>query len=239
MILGWKRFLGAAGMAAAVVAGGSAALAAMRQDAPQSAVQAFVEDVASHLGVQPAALQGAVQAAELDQVDRALSSGRITQQQANRLKRRIESGHAGPWVLGAFGFGRFGHRMAVPVRGQAAQFLGLTRQQLQVDLRSGQSLAQIAAVQGKSAQDLEQTLLTQVKARLDKAVAAGRLTSAQEQRQLDRVRQRLDRLVQRAWKGRPGRSPWVQGSPAPGSASAAAPPSGSASVSPAAPASGT
>jgi hypothetical protein len=74
-------------------------------------------------------------------------------------------------------------------------YLGLTAQQLGADLKSGQTLAQIATAQHKTVSGLEQTITTAVKARLDQAVTAGKLTSAQEQALLNRLQSRLDTLV--------------------------------------------
>jgi hypothetical protein len=79
----------------------------------------------------------------------------------------------------------------------AAHYLGLTPAELRSDLRDGKSLAQIATDQDKSVDGLKQAMLAEVKARLDKAVAAGKLTAAHEQAFLDRLSSRLDTLVNR------------------------------------------
>jgi ribosomal protein S4 len=105
--------------------------------------------------------------------------------------------HDGP------GKGRAGVKEAVQHRaghglfGAAADYLGLTPQALREQLRAGKSLAQIATGQGKSADGLEQAILANVKTRLDKAVAAGRISAEQEQAFLDRLESRLDTLVNR------------------------------------------
>jgi hypothetical protein len=74
-------------------------------------------------------------------------------------------------------------------------YLGLTAQQLRADLQSGQTLAQIATTQHKTVSGLEQAITSAVRARLDKAVTAGKITSTQEQRLLHRLQSRLDTLV--------------------------------------------
>jgi hypothetical protein len=62
-----------------------------------------------------------------------------------------------------------------------AAYLGVSTDVLKHELRSGQTLAQIAnATPGKSAQGLVDYLVAQAKAKLDAKVAAGRLTPAQE-----------------------------------------------------------
>jgi hypothetical protein len=61
-------------------------------------------------------------------------------------------------------------------------YLGISAAQLRADLKSGRTLAQIAdATPGKSAAGLVQALTAAAKSKLDAAVAAHRLTPAQEQ----------------------------------------------------------
>lgn len=79
----------------------------------------------------------------------------------------------------------------------AATYLGVTHQQLATELRSGKSLAQVAAAKSKSVDGLEQTLLTALKQKVDAAVAAGRLDAARAQRLLERTPAHIERLVQR------------------------------------------
>jgi hypothetical protein len=61
-----------------------------------------------------------------------------------------------------------------------AAYLGLTSDQVQTDLKDGQTLAQIATAQGKTASGLEDAIVADAKTRLDAAVTAGTLTVAQE-----------------------------------------------------------
>ncbi len=103
----------------------------------------------------------------------------------------------------------------------AASYLGLSERQLVAQLGAGRSLAQIATARGKSASGLKAAITASITATLDKAVAAKRITSAQEQEILSRLSSRLDdeinrtgpRFGFRAWgKGahwRPaGAGPW-------------------------------
>jgi uncharacterized coiled-coil protein SlyX len=78
----------------------------------------------------------------------------------------------------------------------AAAYLGITSAQLLSDLQSGQTPAQVAnATSGKSAAGLVTALVTHETAELDAAVAAGKLTSAQEQTLLANVQQRFTDFV--------------------------------------------
>jgi hypothetical protein len=64
----------------------------------------------------------------------------------------------------------------------AATYLGLSKQQLRSDLLSGKTLAQITSAQGKSLSGLEQAIGTVIASKLQKALSAGFIGKAQEQR---------------------------------------------------------
>lgn len=87
----------------------------------------------------------------------------------------------------------------------AAQYIGVSRAELVKEARSGQTLAQIATAHGKTVAGLETAMLAAVKAKLDAAVAAGKLTAAQEQTKLARAQQLVDRLVNARLTARAGR----------------------------------
>jgi hypothetical protein len=82
----------------------------------------------------------------------------------------------GPAFLG-FGLG------LLPAGAKAALgYLGLSAAKLQSEMRAGRTLAQIAISRGKTARGLESAITAAIRARLDKRVARGRLTSAQASR---------------------------------------------------------
>jgi hypothetical protein len=76
-----------------------------------------------------------------------------------------------------------------------ANYLGLTKAELRTARENGTSLAQLAAQQGKSVAGLKQAIYDAAKADLDKAVAAGRITSAQEATRLSDLQSHLDDIV--------------------------------------------
>ena len=151
--------------------------------------------IATAEGKSVGGLEQAIESAVTARLDQAVAAGKITaaQEQAilaklqTRLDTLVNTPHPGRGLV------RGGVRRAL-IR-IAAGYLGLTPQQLRSDLQSGQSLAQIAAAQGKNVAGLEQTLIAAVKARLDQAVAAGKITAAQEQAILSRLTARLNALV--------------------------------------------
>jgi hypothetical protein len=184
--------------------------------------QAFLNDVAKRLNVSPGKLSDAFKAASLDRLNAAVKAGKLTQAQADRMKQRLESGAPIPFFRGPRAFGpRLGHARTL---GAAAGYLGLSNAQLLGDLRKGQTLAQIAKARGKPVSGLEQAITTAMKTRLDKAVAAGRITQAQENDLLSRlsarIGNRLNRplLRERHWPGPP------PGAPPPGSSLTPPPP---------------
>ena len=78
----------------AVVGGGGAAIASAQPDS--TSPQAFFDSVAKHLGISSEELEDATKAAAIDQVDAALAEGKITEEQAERMRERIESGDPRP-----------------------------------------------------------------------------------------------------------------------------------------------
>ena len=184
-----KLIFGAAALLAA--AGGGVAIAAS-DASPSDENQAIINDAAKQLGISPSKLSNALKQALGDRIDAAVAAGRITKADGDALKQRIESGDvplfAGPHRgLGHFGF--FGGLDA------AASYLGLTEAQLPSELESGKTLAQVAQAHGKSASGLVDALVADMKQHLDAAVAAGRITKAQETDALNGLRDRITNLV--------------------------------------------
>jgi hypothetical protein len=193
-----KLMFGAAALLAA--AGGGVAIAAS-DPSPSEDNQAIINDAAKQLGISPSKLSDALKQALGDRVDAAVAAGRITKAEGDVLKQRIESGDAPLFAGPHRGFGHFGFFGGLDA---AASYLGLTEAQLHSELESGKTLAQVAQAHGKSVSGLGDALLAQAKQRLDAAVAAGRLTKAQETDMLNGLRDRITNLVN---SRRPGGEP--------------------------------
>ena len=85
----------------------------------------------------------------------------------------------------------------------SAKYLGLTVDQLKAKLKAGQTLGQVADVTpGKSSSGLVDYLTGLVKTKLDRLVAADRISSTQESTFLARVQTKLERLVDLKWTAR-------------------------------------
>jgi hypothetical protein len=189
-------------------AAGGAYAATQTGGSSGSTRQALLDDVAHRLHVTPAQLENALRGALIDRLNAAVKAGRLTRTQANAIERRIERGRLPLWLGPRRLFGGpppRGRRAALQA---AAGYLGLAPTQLLKDLRSGQSLAQIARARGKPVTGLEQAMLAALRLRLDRAVAAGLITRAQERRILSRSLARLRIAVERPlrprWPTRPG-----------------------------------
>jgi hypothetical protein len=177
--------------------------------------EAFFDDVAERAGVTPEKLRAAVEGALKARVDEALADGRITKEQADRLREAIESAPSGLGLgLGPLGGGRglghaFGHGFGFghgPGHGlfgivgkleAAASYLGLTEAELRSQLSDGKSLAEIAKAKGKSVDGLVDALVADAKKRLDQAVEDKRLTAEQRTELLSGLVERVRALVQR------------------------------------------
>jgi hypothetical protein len=80
----------------------------------------------------------------------------------------------------------------------AAAYLGLDVRALCEQLKSGKTLADVAAAQGKSTDGLKQAIYDDAKSHLDKAVADGKITADQEQTRLTDLQSHLDDIVTKA-----------------------------------------
>jgi polyhydroxyalkanoate synthesis regulator phasin len=186
-----KRKLVAGTVVAVALAGGGAAVAATQLgSSPSETSQAVVDDAAQQLGVQPSALSGALKTALSKQVDTAVAAGRLTKDEGDAIKTRIESGE-----LPIFGAGPPHGHFGARGLDAAASYLGVTEAQLRSDLEGGKTLADVAQDQGKSVDGLVQALVDEATKKLDAAVSAGRLTQEREQSILSGLKQHITDFV--------------------------------------------
>jgi hypothetical protein len=199
-----KRKLAAGAVAGLALVGGGAAIAATQLGSPSEESQAIVEDAAKQLGIQPSKLSAALKKALENRVDAEVTAGRLTKEQGDDLKAKIESGVL-PLFFGPGGPGRHGgeHAMVFGDLGVAAKYLGLTDAELRTELESGKSLADVAKAKGKSADGLVDALVAAAKTRLDEAVKNGRLTKEQETEMLNGLKERITNLVNGRFPGPP------------------------------------
>ena len=123
-----------------------------------------------------------------------MKAGTITAAQAAELKQRIEAGEV-PLVGVGPGFGHRGGHHGFVDFAAAADYLGITEAKLRASLEDGDTLAEIAKANGKTAAGLADALVAAAKADLDEKVAAGRLTAAQRTSILADLESRIDDVV--------------------------------------------
>jgi polyhydroxyalkanoate synthesis regulator phasin len=191
------KFAAGAAVAAMIVVGlgAAGAVAASRVLSPSEESKAVIEDAAGQLGVEPDALSDALTEALKNRIDAAVEAGRLTKEQADELKERIDSEDGVP-LFGGLGpgghrgghFGHFGDLEA------AAAYLGLTEAELREEL-ADKTLAQIAKDKGKTADGLAQALVTAAEKKINEAVADGRLTQEQATELKADLDERMESLV--------------------------------------------
>jgi hypothetical protein len=198
----WK--LAAAGVAALAVVGAGSAFAATKLLTPNERSQAIIKDAAGQLGIQPDALSDALKKAIENQIDAQVKAGRLTKEQGDALKKRVESGDypllglglGGPRGFGfGFGHGPGRHLLFGPGLDNAATYLGLTESQLRTELQNGKTLAQVAKDKGKSVDGLVDAMTADLKAKLDEGVEDGKLTRARADQLLTATKDRLKEMV--------------------------------------------
>jgi hypothetical protein len=135
-------------------------------------------------------LEAAMVAAVRTKLDAAVSAGRLTSTREQRVLARVQE------VVGRLVNARLAARPAARARllGLAAHYLGIKPKTLAAEIE-GKSLGQVATAHGKTVAGLKAALLQPFQARVDKAVAAGRLTPAAAQARLARISARLDALI--------------------------------------------
>jgi polyhydroxyalkanoate synthesis regulator phasin len=210
--------LPAAGLAAVIIGVAAVEAAPSPSASPTGSknyAQVFVDKLAGILHLTPAQTQDALKQAQLQTVDQMLKDGKITQQQADAMKARINAGQG----LG-FGFGRHdgfkGHRglmkdLKTAELNAAASALHMSTADLQSALRSGKSLTDLETQQNVSDSAVKAAMKAAAKGVLDKAVKAGTITQAQADAILSRVGTGLNfrhhKPEQESGEAAPGQSP--------------------------------
>src|SRR3954447_9677413 len=228
-----KRRLAAGAVGLAVLAGTGGAYAAAQSSTPtptpsttppakpkvdmQAEQKAFLDDLAKRLNVTRDQLDTAIKGAAEARIDAAVTAGTITKEQGDAAKKALASGapalgpHLSGGAPGRAGGGRgpggpgFGHGFG-GIQG-AADYLGLTEDKLRDQLQAGKSLADVAkATSGKTVDGLKAAIKAAQVKDLDQAVKDGHLTSAERDKIVADLDQRIDDMVNATPpKGAPGK----------------------------------
>ena len=226
-----KKITFAAGTAAitllVVGLGAAGAVAASSLLSPSEGSKAIIDDAASQLGVEPSELSDALKEALKNRIDEAVEDGRLTEEQADELKERIDENEypllGGPWKLGLRlagpgldGFGPFEHFAHFELLGAAADYLGISEDELREALEDN-TLAEMAEERGKTAAGLVQHLVATQTKRIDEAAEAGKITDEQATALKENLEARIESLVaaELHWRKDGGRHRFWHGSGSP------------------------
>ncbi|MGB9825091.1 MAG: hypothetical protein ACPLRU_00305 [Desulfofundulus sp.] len=147
-------------------------------------VQDFLGKLAANLGIEQSKLTDAIKQTELQMVDEAVQQGKLTSDQAQKIKSRIEQGNFFP--IGPFHGpkdGRFpGKRLDA-----LAQVFGMSADQLKAELQQGKKISDIAKEKGLTMDQLHKKLLDAKIQEIQQAVKDGKIT----QDKADKIIQRL------------------------------------------------
>ena len=159
--------------------------------AASTACSDFMKHFAVDIGKSQAQINAAFQKAISETLADEVKSGQLTQAQADAIARKLAQ--QTPCTLPAtIGRTAPAKRPGVTAYLQqylaaAASALGITQDQLTADLKSGQSLSQVAAAQHVSEADFRTKLIAGLKPTLDQAVSNKRITAPQEQAILNQL----------------------------------------------------
>jgi hypothetical protein len=150
--------------------------------------QAYLGHLAGQLGVSQAKLDAANAAALKATVQDQVSSGKLTQAQADKIEAKL------PKTISCTGaINGLAHTNATVARSTylmaAAGVLGITEAELKQDFKNGQNLSQLAAAKNITEADFKAKVVAAIKAKLDAAVSAKTITQSQEDAQLGKLQQ--------------------------------------------------
>ncbi len=165
-----------------------------------------VAEIAEEQGISSEDLVSALVAAVNQRIDEALAEERIDAEQAEErlanVEERIESfinrepGEGGRGDHGEGRRGRFANRGGH--LSDAIESLGLTREDVQAGRADGKTLAEIAAEQGVSEQDLIDALVAEMTDAVDEALAEGKIDADRAEELKANIDERVAEKINRA-----------------------------------------
>jgi 3-hydroxyacyl-CoA dehydrogenase len=159
--------------------------------------QVFVDKLAGLLGIDSAKLSSSIKQAEKDTIDQAQKDGKLTQQQADAAKQRVDSASNNGFAPFGFHMGGMGDRSQAKgteinymqtYMKAVADKLGLSITDLQTQMKQGKSIADLAKEKNVTEQTLKDAGVAAVKTQLDQAVKDGKLTQAQADNIIERIK---------------------------------------------------
>jgi polyhydroxyalkanoate synthesis regulator phasin len=145
--------------------------------------QQYLQDLAKRLGVSVNTLQQDKLASAEDVLAQLVKDGKLTQNQANQIKQKLQSHQA----CTGKGKGLWGHGVMLQslkqylpaVTTQVASGLKMDASTLMSQLQSGKSLSEIATAHGVSSAQLQTIITNAIQSAVHKAMSDGNLTQQQ------------------------------------------------------------
>ncbi|HYM14620.1 MAG TPA: hypothetical protein VEZ14_03610 [Dehalococcoidia bacterium] len=170
----------------------------------------FAQKLAANLHISLDQLTQGVKNTELEIVGDLASKGTITQGQAQQLTGKINSG-GGLGLRALVRAVRRMHRGDTLVRNlraeivaSSAKAIGVTPQDLRGELKSGKSIADVAAEHQVSLDAVKAQITSDLKAKLDRAVQAKKIDQTREDALLKKLDARPDTILNRKVAGHSG-----------------------------------
>ena len=165
--------------------GAVAVSAATPTPAGQTPAQVFIDKLAGILHKTPAQTQADIKSAQLQTIDQMLKDGKISQAQADAMKKRVEAGQglslAVPFARGGPGVDRTVlMNLTTAEMDAVAKALKLSTATLKADLKSGKKLSELESAAGVTDATVRTAVRDAAKGVLDAAVKAKTITQAQE-----------------------------------------------------------
>jgi hypothetical protein len=205
-----KRFWKFAGIATLVAMLGVLAVGAVAfaQDAedgsgwPFDFRGKFKEAVAEFLGIDVETYDAALEHAQDEVVDEALAEGWLTEEQAERMRERMDGGFgARGMAKGLVGpRGGFMGRGEDSIIGMVAEELDMSVEDLFAQLQDGKSFADLLSED--QIETITNNHLDQLEENLNQAVDDGKITDNQADWMLEKAKERVSDLFSKTWEGR-------------------------------------
>lgn len=157
-------------------------------------------DVAKTRGIDETTLIAKIKAAQKQRLSDAVKAGKLTQAEANKRSEWFDN-HA-KQIVERKGMPPHGSRHHHMLKA-SAKAIGISHEELKAQLKSGKTILQVAQSKGISKNELTERLTANLKAKLDKRVAAGKMTAEEEKTVLSRCSQRIEMLITRQFKEQP------------------------------------
>lgn len=171
-------------------------------------VNGFIQNFAADLGVSQDKLNSAFISATDQTADQAVSSGTLTQDQADKVKQIAAQGLTGLASQLESKAGQFqslqgdamqelgqAQQYLQPILQAAATSLNLTPTQLETDIFSGKSIADVAKAQNVDINTVETSILNALHTQLNQAATDGKLTQTQADKFYQTAQIWIDQLV--------------------------------------------